>query len=121
MATKKELTKEQRIEREKKRLRSRYKNLPADTLTIVQGLIDEAAFMCIELDSMKKDMLKDGRVEMFTQSDKTEPYERERPVVRQYAQMVRNYQNILKQLDEKLPKEPLKKEADDGFEDFAGI
>lgn len=122
MGSTKNLTKEQRIRKEKRRLQARYKNLPRDTLTIVQGLIDEAAFMCIELDGMKNDILLNGRVELFSQSNKMDPYERERPVVRQYAQMVKNYQNILKQLDDKLPKESVEKfEKDDGFDDFVGL
>ena len=73
--------------------------------------------MRIELDDMKHDMIENGRVELFTQSEKTEPYERERPVVRQYTQMIRNYQNALKLLDEKLPaKAP--EPTDDGFDAF---
>jgi len=35
---------------------------------------------------------------MFTQSEKTEPYERERPVARLYNTMNANYQKIIKQL-----------------------
>lgn len=109
-----------RISRENERLRERYKNLPADSLAIVDGLIDQAAFMRIELEDMRDDILAGGRVELFSQSQKTDPYERERPVVRQHAQMVRNYQNIIKQLDEKLPKDDLIGK-DDGFESFAGL
>lgn len=109
-----------RIKRENERLREKYKELPEDSLSIVDGLIDQAAFMRIELEDMQDDMLEGGRVELFTQSEKTKPYERERPVVRQHAQMVRNYQNIIKQLDEKLPKVEVT-DKDDGFESFAGL
>lgn len=116
----KKVTKKTRIKKENARLREKYGNLPEDTLAIVDGLIDQAAFMRIELEDMRDDILDGGRIELFTQSEKTEPYERERPVVRQHAQMVRNYQNIIKQLDEKLPKEDLKPK-DDGFESFAGL
>ena len=106
------------ITKEKKRLIEKYKDLPEDTLSIVEGLIDEASFMRVELSDMRIDMIENGRVELFSQSEKTEPYERERPVVRQYAQMVRNYQNIIKQLDEKLPKQIIA-EKDDGFDSFS--
>lgn len=114
------MKKSTRIKKENQRLRERYKDLPEDSLSIVDGLIDQAAFMRIELEDMRDDILEGGRIELFTQSEKTEPYERERPVVRQHAQMVRNYQNIIKQLDEKLPKEEVSSK-DDGFESFAGL
>lgn len=112
------IKKETRIKKENKRLRNKYKDLPKDFLEIVDGLIDEAAFMRIELQDMKEDMIKNGRIEPFSQSVNAEPYDRERPVVRQYNQMVRNYQNIIKQLDEKLPKNPENIEKSDGFDEF---
>lgn len=109
------------IKKENERLREKYKELPEDSMAIVDGLIDQASFMRVELDDMLEDIITNGRVDLFTQSEKTDPYERERPVVRQYAQMVRNYQNIIKQLDEKLPKNDLAENQNDGFEEFAGI
>ena len=116
-----QMKKSTKIKKENKRLREKYKDLPEDSLSIVDGLIDQAAFMRAELDDMKIDIIDNGRIEMFSQSEKTKPYERERPVVRQYAQMVRNYQNIIKQLDDKLPKEEATNVTCDGFDDFAGI
>ncbi|MGB4610932.1 MAG: hypothetical protein WBH77_09970 [Saccharofermentanales bacterium] len=115
------LKKSTRVKRENLRLRNKYADLPEDTLAIVDGLIDQAAFMRIELDEMALDISNNGRIEMFSQSTDLEPYERERPVVRQYAQMVRNYQNIIKQLDDKLPveKPDPNKERDDDFDNFA--
>lgn len=111
------LKKETRIKREKTRLIKKYENLPESTLSIVDGLIDQAAFMRIELEDMNVDMLENGRIEMFSQSEKTKPYERERPVSRQYNQMIKNYQNIIKQLDDKLPVK-IEVEESDGFDDF---
>jgi hypothetical protein len=117
MARKKELTKEERISREEKRLRKSYKDLPKDKMQVVDGLIRRAAYMRVTLEDMEKDLDENGFVEMFTQSEKTEPYERERPVARLYNTMNKNYQSIIKQLSDLLPKEePI--EEDDGFEDF---
>jgi len=58
-----------------------------------------------------------GYVEMFTQSERTDPYERERPVARLYNTMNKNYQSIMKQLSDFLGKEPVKEDSD-GFEEF---
>lgn len=112
-----ELTKEERIEREKRRLRRSYKDLSKDKKQVTEGLIHRAAFMRVTLEDMEKDLDENGFVELFTQSEKTEPYERERPVARLYNTMNKNYQSIIKQLSDLLPKEA-PKEEDDGFETF---
>ena len=40
---------------------------------------------------------------MFSQSEKTEPYERERPQARIFTATDKNYQAIIKQLNEMTP------------------
>ena len=117
MSRKKELTKDERISKEERRLRRSYKDLPKDKKQVVEGLIRRAAYMRVTLEDMEVDLDKNGFVEMFTQSEKTEPYERERPVARLYNTMNKNYQSIIKQLTDLLPKDEPKEESD-GFEAF---
>ena len=114
---KKELSKSERISKEEKRLRRNYKNLQRDKFAVVDGLIRRAAYMRVQLEDMETDLDAGGYVDMFRQSDKMEPYERERPVARLYNSVNKNYQTVIKQLIDLLPKEE-KKEADDGFEEF---
>lgn len=116
--SKKELTKFERISTEDKRLRQIYKDIKKDRLATVDGLIRRAAYMRITLDDMENDLDDNGFVEMFSQSEKTEPYERERPVARLYNTMNKNYQSIIKQLSELIPKETQQAEVNDGFDDF---
>lgn len=117
MATKKELTKDERINKEEKRLRQIYKNIDEDNKAIIDGLIQRAAYMRVTLEDWEKDIDTNGFIEMFTQSEKTAPYERERPVIRLYNTMNKNYQSIIKQLSDLVPKyEPEPK--DDGFDSF---
>lgn len=117
MATKKELTKDDRINKEEKRLRQIYKNIDEDNKAIIDGLIQRAAYMRVTLEDWEKDIDDNGFIEMFTQSEKTAPYERERPVIRLYNTMNKNYQSIIKQLSDLVPKyEPEPK--DDGFDSF---
>lgn len=101
----KELTKEQRISKEDKRIRQLFKDLPQDTLILYDGLIQRAAYMRVTLEDYERDLDERGYVESFTQSDKLEPYERERPVARLYNTMNKNYQSIMKQLKEALPEQ----------------
>lgn len=100
------LTKEERVTNEDKRLRKIYKNLPEDALNLYDGLIHRAAYMRIALEDYEADLDANGYVEQFSQSDKLEPYERERPVARLYNTMNKNYQSIMKQLADRLPEAP---------------
>ena len=118
MAIKKELTKSERISTEEARLRKNYKEIKRDKAAIVDGLIRRAAYMRVSLEDMENDLDDKGFYELFSQSESQEPYERERPVARQYQSMNKNYQSIIKQLSDLLPKELPKSEGDDGFESF---
>lgn len=117
MARKKDLTVDKRIKQEEQRLRQAFEGIDEDNKAIIDGLIQRAAYMRVTLEDWERDIMKNGAVEMFTQSPNTPPYERERPVGRLYNTMNRNYQNIIKQLSELVPK-PEPKPEEDGFEDF---
>jgi hypothetical protein len=118
VANKTELSKDERIKKEEKRLKRIYKNIDKDKKAIIDGLIQRAAYMRVSLEDYEKDLNEKGYVELFTQSEKTEPYERERPVARLYNTMNKNYQSIIKQLTDLIPKEVKVVEEDDGFEAF---
>ena len=119
MAIKKELDKDARLLKEERRLRRIYRTIDKDNKAIIDGLIRRAAYMRVTLEDWEIDIDKNGYYEMFTQSDKTDPYERERPVIRLYNTMNKNYQSIIKQLSDLVPKQDLKaKEKDDGFAAF---
>ena len=117
MSIKTEKTKAERTTTEKNRLNRIYKDISKENKSIIEGLINRAAFMRITLEDMEQDLDENGFVEPFSQSEKLEPYERERPVARLYNTMNKNYQSIIKQLSDLLPKEKVV-EKDDGFEDF---
>ena len=121
MATKKELTKEERVKKEYNRLKRLYKELPKDVLNLVDGLIWEAADLRVRLENIREDLDENGYDEMFSQSPDQEPYERERPQARRYIAMNKNYQTIMKQLGDRLPKyeAPSKEPVSDGFDEFA--
>lgn len=119
MAIKKELTTDEKVKREINRLRREYKDIPRNKMNVVQGLIVQAARLRISLDSLWEDIVENGDIELFSQSEKTEPYERERPVARIFNTRDKNYQTIIKQLTDLMPKEPPKNTNDkDDFEEF---
>lgn len=117
---KQQQAKKRRITNEEKRLRESYKNIPEDLMRVADGLIRRAAYMRVTLEDYETDLDSGGYVELFTQSEKMAAYERERPVARLYNQMNRNYQQIIKQLSDMIPKPNPDKDPpeDDGFEAF---
>lgn len=98
-------TKEERINKEIKRLKKIFSDLPENVQSLCEGLINRAAYMRVTLEDYEADMDANGYVEQFTQSKDTEPYERGRPVVSFYNTMAKNYQTIIKQLVERLPED----------------
>lgn len=98
-----DIGKEERVSKEQKRLLKVFKNIPKDKKTVVDGLIWQAARLRIMLDDMWGDIKTNGDTEQFSQSEKTDPYERERPVARLYNTRDKNYQTIIKQLVDLLP------------------
>lgn len=113
----KEPTKTQRVVKEDKRLRALYKDLPPSMLNLYDGLIQRAAYMRVTLEDYELDLDVGGYVEQFTQSERTDPYERERPVARLYNSMNKNYQSIMRQLSDALP-EPVRENVKDDIMKF---
>lgn len=115
----KEKTKHERINDEIKRLKRIFTKIEAKEKKVIEGLIQRAAYMRVTLEDYEVDLDENGYVEMFSQSEKTPPYERERPVARLYNTMNGNYQKIMKQLSNYIEKQPpIPKEEGDGFDDF---
>ena len=115
MATKKELTKEQLIKKEMRRLKRIYKTLEGKRKQTAEGLIQEAAFMRATLQELKKLIDEAGPIDEMQQGDYS--IIREHPAVRTYNTMIQRYSSVIKQLTALLPKEA-PKEVDDGFEKF---
>lgn len=88
-----------------KRLTEIYKGLPPKQFALAQGLIAEAARLRVRLDKLWTDLMENGEVEMFSQSENTDPYERERPASRIYTATNKSYQSIIKQLNDMIPKD----------------
>ena len=59
----------------------------------------------MRLDYLWADIQENGEFEFFSQSEKTAPYERERPASKTFTATDKNYQAIIRQLDSMLPPE----------------
>lgn len=88
---------------ETKRLSVLFKEIPKDKIEAVEGLIIQAARLRILLDEMWIDITEKGDYELFSQSERQDPYERERPVAKLYNSRDGAYQKVIKQLTDYLP------------------
>ena len=111
--------KESRITAEEGRLTKQFNQINGKKRAVVRGLIQRAAFMRASLDDLEDDLNENGFIEPFSQGDQ-EPYDRKRPAADLYNTMNANYQKIVKQLTDLLPRdEAAAPPPDDGFDDFA--
>ena len=85
------------------RLNRIYRNLPANQKALAQGLIVQAARLRVRLNELNADIQENGLTEMFQQSDKVDPYLRMRPVADLFIRMDKNYQAIIRQLNDLVP------------------
>jgi hypothetical protein len=93
------------VKKEKNRLKRLFKGIPKNRLDTVEGLIIQASRLRVLLDEMWIDISENGDVEMFSQSEKQEPYERERPIAKLFNSRDLSYQRIMKQLTDLIPPE----------------
>ena len=102
---KKELTKDERVRKEERRLAKIFRDIDPLKKNVVAGLIQRAAHLRVTLDDLAADLDKNGYTELFQQGRDNPPYERKRPSADLYTTMNTIYQKEIKQLTDLLPKE----------------
>lgn len=108
------------ITKEKNRLTKICENLPENKKALAVGLIENIAFQRIELQGLRDFLAVNGWTEMFSQSEKQEPYSRIRPEADIFIKTLSLYAKNIKTLSEMSPK-PVNGLVDesDGFDAFA--
>lgn len=111
---------DRRIKKEENRLKKFFKSKGVDINenSAVQSLISRASFMKVSLEDLEQDLKENGWTEMFQQGEKQAPYERQRPSANTYNSLNVNYQKIIKQLTDLLPKSKPTENQADTFEEF---
>ena len=104
MATKKELTKEQKIKKEIARLKRVFKDLDKNKLQTVESLIKNAAFMAVSLEELQEIINAEGYVVEY-QNGENQKGTKQSDAVKTHIAMTRNLTVIMKQLDELVPPE----------------
>ena len=116
MSSKKKVDKGTLINREINRLTNLFKDIDSNKRLTAKGLIEEASFMKATLQELKEMIDEHGPIDEMPQGEYS--ILREHPALKSYNTMVQRYTNIINQLTNLHPKEEVKKEVDDGFDDF---
>lgn len=116
MSKKQKLSKDTLVKREIGRLTKLFTDIERNRRLTAKGLIEEAAYMRITLQELKKEIDKHGPIDEMSQGDYS--ILREHPALKSYNTMVQRYTNIIDKLTNLHPKEGKVVEEDDGFADF---
>ena len=118
MKTYADMTKEEIISAEKRKLSGIYSRLESKTKKSVSSLIDNAAFMAASLYELQHDINAAGYTEEYHNGANQSGVKRSAKVDI-YIQLEKNYASVIKQLTDLLPKEDkIKEKKDDGFDGF---
>ena len=104
------------ITAEKNKLLKIFEKSDNNVKKIVSSLIENASYMKVELANLKKYNIKHG-IKEFYMNGKGQFGYKESVESKTYNNMIKNYINVIKQLNEYLPKGE-KINTDDGFESF---
>lgn len=91
------------VKSEKKRISGILQDMPKNELDLSLGLIEEAAWIRVKLRELRADIDENGLFEDFQQSEKLEPYQRERPQAKQYHAFYKDYESAVMRLLERCP------------------
>jgi len=103
------------ISAEVARLSALFEGLEGRKKDVVEGLIQECAFMRVQLEELKIKLLKEGFMIEMPQGKYN--IQVESPYSRAYNTMLQRYTTAIAKLAEQLPKE-VAGMIDDGFDDF---
>lgn len=104
------------IKKERNRLKKLYIDLPDNQKKLVEKLIDNAAFISVQLKLMQDDIKENG-IKEFYMNGKGQFGYKESVASKTYNVSIKNYMNIIKQLNDNLPEEK-KIDEDDEFDKF---
>ena len=110
------LKEDKRTKAELKKLNNIFKDMPEDKKALAEKLIGNAAFMAILLDDLQEDIKINGYREEYRNGEKQYGYKRS-IAADLFQATIKNYSNIIKQLNDLLPSK-LETEEDDGFDEF---
>lgn len=116
-----DMDRDHKIKAEAARLREILHDVPKQQISLVERLIDRAAFMLVTLQDYEKAITEEGIITDMPQGDYS--IRRENPAARGYNTLVKNYQGVIRQLTDLLPdrKEAAADAAGERLRRFTGM
>lgn len=102
MATKTELTKEEKIKKEFNRLKRIFKDLDQNKKQLVTPLLEKAAFMSVSIDELQEEINANGFTEEY-QNGANQFGKKKSVAAEMYTSLTKNYTAIIKQLTDLVP------------------
>lgn len=99
---KEDYTKEERVEKEKKRLKELFKDLEKNKLKTCQPLIERAAFIIVSLEELEQQLNEVGFTEYYQNGDKQSGWKKS-AAADVHISLTKNLTTITKQLLELVP------------------
>jgi hypothetical protein len=104
MEKKPKISKDDRIKKELRKLKSLYKELPKNKQKLCEKLIGNAAFMAVTLEDLQEQVNKEGAV-VKQKNGNGFNVKNEHPAQKSYNVMIGKYTAVIAKLDEMLPEE----------------
>lgn len=117
MATKQDLTKEERVTRERRRLKRLLRGLEPERKAVAERLADNIAFMVVLLEDLRHDVLEKGPTSVY-QNGANQWGTKKSPEAELYIQLLQRFIPAVKQFMDLLPDES--KAAVDPLLDYVG-
>lgn len=114
------MDKDKQIKKEIAELNKLFQDIPADQAKLVEGLIQNAAFMRITLEELQQEVIENGAV-IQCQSGNGFDTIKDNPAQKAYTTMVARYTQIINQLQSFLPEKEVVDEKDNRRSKLLGI
>lgn len=105
-----------KIKKEIEKLEKLFEKIDPSRKSLAEKLINNAAYMSVELEYLKEHNVEHGIKEVYMNGANQFGY-KESVESKTYGTMIKNYSNIIKQLNDMLPPTELKVDEDD-FDNF---
>lgn len=104
MPKKPDISRDDRIKKELRKLKALYKSIPKNRLKLYEKSIEEAAFMAIDLEDLRETVTKEGPV-IRQKNGNGFTVTQEHPAQKSYNAMIGKYTALIDKLNELLPEE----------------
>ena len=110
--SKKELSRNDRIQQKLSRIENLFLEMPANKKDLLCDLMRNAAFMAVALEDLQEDIKENGVIEIYT-NGANQCGRKQSSAVQAYNNMIKNYKAVMEALAKELPEAAGRSKMDD--------